>query len=63
MSSAVEIEVGALFHKVKVGERIKIALEEMVYPQPVTPMHKYKYTADGIVKNKVHQKCTKAMDM
>ena len=45
MSSAVEAEVGALFHNSKSGETSRVTIEEMVNPQQSTPMHTYKFTS------------------
>ncbi len=62
-SSAAEAELGALFHNGKEAHPLCIALEEMGYPQPATPMATDNSTASGIATDSVKQKRSKAVDM
>jgi hypothetical protein len=63
MSSAAEAEVGSIFINTKEVVPLQIMLEEMGHPQPATPIQTYNLTAYGILKNKVNQKQSTAMDM
>jgi hypothetical protein len=63
LSSAAEAELGALFHNGKEACHLRIALEELGYPQPVTPMATNNNTASGIATDTVKQKRSKAIDM
>jgi hypothetical protein len=63
LSSAAEAEVGALFHNGKGACPLRIALKEMGYPQPATPMATDNNTASGIATGTVKQKRSKAIDM
>ena len=55
LSSAAEAEVGALFHNGKGACPLRIALKEMGYPQPATPMATDNNTASGIATGTVKQ--------
>jgi hypothetical protein len=63
LSSAIEAELGALFHNGKEACPLRIALEEMGHPQPATPMATDNSTASGIATDSVKQKRSKAFDM
>ena len=60
MSSAAEAEMGALFYNAKFGRLIRTTLEELVHPQPATPMQiDNSNAADGIVNNKLQKNLPK----
>ena len=63
ISSAAELEVGALFHNAKAGKPIIVTLDEMGNPQQATPIHKDNPTDDGIVNDTIQQNITNAMNM
>ena len=55
--------MGSLFHNAKVGEPIRVTLEEMVKTQQATPIQTDNYITDSIVNDNIQQKSTKAMDL
>ena len=57
-ASAVEAEVGALFMYVQEGQIMRLILEELGHPQPVTPR-----TEVGIVKGTVKIQKSRGMEM
>jgi hypothetical protein len=63
MSSAAEAELGALYTDAKEGVYLLQILDEMGHPQSKTPIQTINRTAEGVIKNKIQPKCTKAMDM
>ena len=63
MASAAEAETGALFLNAQAACPIRVALEEMGYPQPPTPFNTDNQTAQGIVCKTIKQKRSKAIDM
>jgi hypothetical protein len=63
VSSAAEAELAGLFHNGKEACPLRIALEEMGYPQPPTPIVTDNSTASGIANDTVKQKRSKAIDM
>jgi hypothetical protein len=63
VSSAAEAELAGLFHNGKEACPLRIALEEMGYPQPPTPIVTDNSTAAGIANDTVKQKRSKAIDM
>ena len=62
MSSAVEVEVGALFDNSKETARIRLTLQDMDHPQHDTPIQVANKCAEGIVNDTTKQMHTKAMD-
>jgi hypothetical protein len=63
VSSAAEAEVGGTYYNAKDATPLRIALEEMGYPQPPTPIECDNTTAVGIMNDTIRQKRSKAMDM
>ena len=63
MSSAAEVELGALYINCREAIPVLHVLEEMGHPQPPTPMQTDNSTALGVVTNKIQPKRTKAMNM
>jgi hypothetical protein len=63
MSSAAEVEIGAVFINDKEGAFLRTTLEELGHKQPPTPMETDNTTATGYSNGKIEQKRTKAMDM
>ncbi len=63
MSSAAEVELGALFLNAKEAVYLRQILTEMGHPQPRTPIQMDNTTAEGVINNKIQPKRTKAMDM
>ena len=53
VASAAEAELGALFLNCKQATIFRPTLEEMGYPQPLTPIHCENSTAVGIANNTV----------
>ena len=58
-----EAEVGGLFHNGKTGVHIIIALHELGFTLPPTPIKTDNPVAEVIVTATVRQKRSKAMDM
>jgi hypothetical protein len=63
MSSAVEVELGALFINAKTAVSMRHTLEELGHPQPSTPIQTDNKTANDLLTNKIMPKALKAMDM
>jgi hypothetical protein len=63
MSSVAEAELGALFVNAKDGTVLAMALTEMGWPQPPTPIQTDNSTASGIANGTLRQRKSKAMDM
>ena len=63
MSSAAEVELGALYINCFKAIPAQHLLEAMGHRQPPTPMQTDNSTALGVVTNKIQLKRTKAMDM
>jgi hypothetical protein len=63
MSSAVEVELGALYIDAHKAVPQHQTLAEMGHKQPPTPMQTDNSTALGVVNNNIQPQCTKAMDM
>ena len=51
VGSAAEAKLGALFLDIKQGKILRLALNELGYTQPPTPVHCGNTTAAGIVNN------------
>ena len=63
MSSAAEVELGALYIKCRKAILARHILEAIGHRKPPTPMQTDNYTALGVATNKIHPKRTKTMDM
>jgi hypothetical protein len=63
MSSAAGAEIGAVFINAKEGAVLRKTLEDVVHPQPPTPMEMDNTTATGYINGTIKQKRSKAMDM
>ena len=63
LSSAAEVELGALFLNAKEAVPIRTTLIKMNWPQPPTPIQVDNSTAVGIANQTIKQKISKAMDM
>jgi hypothetical protein len=63
MSSVAEVELGALYLNAKKANYLHQILQEMGHPHPRTPIQIDNMTAEGVIKNKIQPKRTKAMDM
>ena len=63
MSAALEAECGALFINIQKVIPARIALEELKWKQPPTPMRTNNNIASGIMNNIVKQKMSKTMNM
>ncbi len=63
MSSAAEAKLGAIYLNAKKAVYLRQILSKMGHPQPKTPIQKDNTTPEGVIKNKIQLKCTKAMDM
>jgi hypothetical protein len=63
MSSAAEVEIGAVFINNKEGAVLRTPLEELGHKQPPTPMETNNTTATGYINGTITQRRTKAMDM
>ena len=63
MSAASEAEAAALFTNMKEGVIQRIALEEMQWPQPPTPITVDNSTAAGLVPDTIKANKSQAMDM
>ena len=63
MSAALEAEAAALFTNMKEGVIQRIALEEMQWPQPPTPIIVDNSTAAGLTRDTIKANKSWAMDM
>ena len=63
MSAALEAEAAALFTNMKEGVIQRIALEEMQWPQPPTPITVDNSTAAGLARDTIKANKSRAMDM
>ena len=63
MSAASEAEAAALFTNMKEGVIQRIALEEMQWPQPPTPITVDNSTAAGLARDTIKANKSRAMDM
>jgi hypothetical protein len=63
MSSAAEAEIGSVFLNSKEATILQTTLEEMVHPQPPTPLQTDNTTATGYSNDTSRQRRTRAMDM
>ncbi len=63
MSSAAEVELGALFLNATEAVYLHQILTEMGHQQPQTPIQTNNTMAKGVINNKIQSKRTKAMDM
>ena len=63
MSVASEAEAAALFTNMKEGVIQHIALKEMQWPQPPTPITVDNSTAAGLVQDTIKANKSRAMDM
>ena len=63
MSAASEAEAAALFTNMKEGVIQRIALEEMQWPQPSTPITVDNSTAAGLARDTIKANKSRAMDM
>ena len=63
MSSAAEVELGAIYINCREAIPTRHLLEAMGHHQPPTPMQTENSTALGVITNKIQPKRTKAMDM
>ena len=63
MSAASEAEAAALFTNMKEGVIQHIALEEMQWPQPPTPITVDNSTMVGLVRDSIKANKSRAMDM
>ena len=53
--------MGALFYNAKLGETIRVVLEEIFHPQQANPMQTDNSTAEGIENNTIQEKKNKGM--
>ncbi|KAL7523430.1 hypothetical protein ACHAWF_000517 [Thalassiosira exigua] len=63
ISSAAEVELGALFINAKLAVPIRTTLVKLGHAQPKTPVQTDNLTAYGVLTNTIMPKATKAMDM
>ena len=63
MASSAESEIGALFENEKSAVPLCYTLEEMVHPQPATPLQTYNSTDSGIANETIQKKQSKPIDM
>jgi hypothetical protein len=63
MSSAAEVEIGALFMNAKAIIPLRIKCDELGHKQPATPMKIDNNTAEGIMNGTIKQNRSKAIDM
>ena len=63
MSSAADVELGALYLNAKEAIYLQQVLHEMGHVQPCTPVLTDNTTAEGVINNRIQPKCTQAMDM
>ena len=63
ISEASEAECRSTFINCKANIPLRIKLEEMVHPQPPTPVQIENFTTEGIINSTIQQKRSKAMYM
>jgi hypothetical protein len=63
VASAAESKVGDCFQNAQSGAPLRVTLADLVHTQPATPLRTDNSMAFGIVKEKIKQKRSKAMDM
>jgi hypothetical protein len=63
VASAVEAELGALFHNCQKGMIFRQTLKDLGHPQPKTPVHCDNTTAVGIAGNTVKLQQSRSMEM
>ena len=63
MASAVEPEIGSVFHSAQDAIPLRNALEDLGHPQPPTPIQTDNSTAAGFLNDNIKQKRTKTIDM
>ena len=63
MASASEADIYALFYNFKQAVPLRVVMEEMVHPQPRTPVTTDNNTAHGLIMETMVPKASKAMYM
>ena len=63
VTSAAEVELGALFCNCQDGILFRLTLHNLGHPQPKTPVHCDNATAVGIASNTVKRQQARAMEM
>ena len=63
VASAAEAELGALYLNAREAVPIRVALDEMCHPQPLTPLEIDNTTAYSILTSSIRQKLSKAFVM
>jgi Reverse transcriptase (RNA-dependent DNA polymerase) len=63
LASASEAEIVALFENTRKATILRTTIEEMVYPQPPTPVQTDNSTACGIANDNIKQQRSRAIDM
>jgi hypothetical protein len=63
MSSAAEVECGALYENTKEGVPLPNMLAKMKYPQLPTPVQVDKSTTHGFANKQIKQQKSKSMDI
>ncbi len=61
IASAVETELGALYHNCQMGMIFRLTLTEMGHPQPKTPVHCNNATAVKIANNSIKRQWLHSM--
>ena len=62
-ASASEAELGGLFLNAEETVKLRIALQELGYTQPTTPIHAYSTTSTGIINKTIKQQGSCTMNM
>ena len=63
MSSAAEAEIGAAYYNAQAACPFRQTLIDLGHPQPATPLQTDNECAEGILRDTVKQKRSKAIDM
>ena len=63
MASAVEVEMGGLYHNTQTSLPIRYILEALHHPQPPTLINTDNATAQGFIYNNINLKKSKSWDM
>jgi hypothetical protein len=63
MSSAAEVELGALYLNTKEAVYLRQILSKMGHPQPKMPIQTDYTTVEGVINNKIQPKRSKKIDM